>query len=96
MASKFQEEVALSDNDTSSTQVLKKRSILKHDSLELISDVGRLRGVLRKDSSYDETFRRPILKNNVDDLEENSTRSVVFLKPGQMGNLGLRLTSPTI
>ena len=79
----------MSDNDTSSTQVLKKRSILKHDSLELISDVGRLRGVLRKDSSYDETFRRPILKNNVDDSEENSTRSVVFLKP-------LRLTSPNI
>ena len=88
--------MALSDNDTSSTQVLKKRSILKHDSLELISDVGRLRGVLRKDSSYDETFRRPILKNNVDDSEENSTRSAVFLKPGQMGNLGLRLTSPNI
>ena len=77
--------MAQSDTDTSSAQISKKRSILKHDSLELISDVGRIRGVLKKDSSYDETFRRPILKNNVDDSEDNSPRSVIILTlvPGE-------------
>lgn len=38
-----------------------KRSILKHESFDADSN-GRLRGVLKKDSSYDETLR-PILKN---------------------------------
>ncbi len=70
----FQEESTVSDAETSSTNVVKKRSILKHDSLELISDVGRLRGVLKKDSSYDETCRRPILKNNFDDSEDNKSQ----------------------
>ena len=70
----FQEESTVSDAETPSTNVVKKRSILKHDSLELISDVGRLRGVLKKDSSYDETCRRPILKNNFDDSEDNKSQ----------------------
>jgi hypothetical protein len=72
----FQEESTVSDTETTSTatNVPKKRSILKHDSLELISDVGRLRGVLKKDSSYDETQRRPILKNNHEDSEDNNSQ----------------------
>ena len=67
----------MSDNETSASAgvvVVKKRSILKHDSLELISDVGRIRGVLKKDSSYDETYRRPILKDNVEESEDNLQR----------------------
>jgi hypothetical protein len=39
-----------------------------------VSDVGRIRGVLKKDSSYDETFRKPILKNNSDEQEDQSQR----------------------
>ena len=64
----------MSDAETGSFNVVKKRSILKHDSLELISDVARLRGVLKKDSSYDETMRRPILKNNFEDSEDNKSQ----------------------
>jgi hypothetical protein len=65
----------VSDTEAGAGNAPKKRSILKHDSLELISDVGRIRGVLKKDSSYDDGYRsRSILKNNVDDSEDNSQR----------------------
>lgn len=49
---------------------MQKRTILRHDSLELISDVTRLRGVLKKDSSYD-TAQRPILKNSIEDSDDS-------------------------
>lgn len=45
-----------------------KRAILRHDSLELVSEVTRLKGVLKKDSSYEKT-QRPILKNTGEDDE---------------------------
>jgi hypothetical protein len=61
------------ENDTSGTAQAEaqvpKRTILRHDSLELISDVTRLRGVLKKDSSYDKT-QRPILKNSIEDSDD--------------------------
>ena len=46
----------------------RKRSILKHDSFEA-SEISRLKGVLKKDSSYDDGLK-PILKNNEHGVED--------------------------
>jgi hypothetical protein len=50
----------------------RKRSILKHDSFETPE---RLRGVLKKDSSYDEALR-PILKNLESGAEDTTAVAV--------------------
>ncbi len=84
----------------SSSVMMRKRSILKNDSFEVTASgttaseqssaaaaphVVRLKGVLKKDSSYDETLR-PILKNADDVTAEAAAAAAVPSSPSTASN----------